>query len=39
MLFIVWFHVTFNGDILFEEMLGALAPKVYLDSSVIYAFK
>ena len=28
----VWFHLTFNGDILFQEMLGALSPEVYLDS-------
>jgi len=32
MLFIAWFHITFNGDILFQEMHGALAPGVYLDS-------
>jgi len=32
MLFMVWFHLTFNGDILFQEMLGALSPEVYLDS-------
>jgi hypothetical protein len=39
MFFIVRFHITLNGDILFQDVLGTLAPEVYLDSSVICAFK
>lgn len=35
MLFIVWLHITFNGDVLFQEMLVVLVPEVYLDFYVI----